>query len=479
MQRSRLRRLSIAQSSTKVQTVIAMPGRIIEWPAWPEYSKQGSPEANDSDFLAVKKSIIAEYGADALRKGWLKVCDQLKSITDEISSKGESIIPILDTVEVLRNGLTSHQREEMKRVGAFVFRQTVEDAEATKLYEELKQYLRNNKDSIQAWPKESPSMFILYNSPTQNELRAHPNQLRLQRLLNDLWHGYTKETSPEPLVYLDGVRDRAPQQTFLGLGPHIDAGSFCRWADPTYRRWYHNVFSGHPELHDSYDLTGRASANQDLYKSMAHSSVFRSFQGWTALTRTASSEGTIMVYPNVSVAIAYVLLRPFFAAPPDAADVMDAEKWTFDDSSGWFPGTFKPQSQRLSRTSHPHLRLDECLVHMPKIQAGDTAWWHTDVSLSSLHKLCQAKLILKPQQLCHAVDTIHNGTQNAAVAYIAACPTIPINKDYVRRQLAATLEGRPPPDYVENNDLDESTLKGYVGLGSVCDEAKKAFGFDL
>ncbi|KAL2065315.1 hypothetical protein VTL71DRAFT_2984 [Oculimacula yallundae] len=436
-----------------------MPGRVTEWPAWAEYSKLASTEADDSDFLAVKKAIIAEYGVDALRKSWLKVCDQLKSVTDEIAMKGQSIIPVLDTAQVLRDGLSDDIRQEMKRVGAFVFRQTVDNAEATKLYGDLKQYLEDNKGSIQAWPKESPSMFIMYNSPTQNTLRAHPNQLRLQRILNGLWHDYTAETSPEPLVYLDGVRDRAPQQTFLGLGPHIDAGSLCRWADPTYRKWYSKVFSGYPELHDSYSLAERAFANQELYKGIAHSSVFRTFQGWTALTRTAPSEGTIMVYPNVSTAIAYVLLRPFFTPPPEAADVMDAEKWTIDDSNSWFPGTFKPQSQRLSRISHPHLRLEECLVHMPKIEAGDTVWWHTD--------------------LCHAVDTIHNGTANAAVAYIAACPTTPLNKEYVRGQLAATLEGRPPADYAEDNDLDESTLKGYVGLDGISEVAKRSFGFDL
>jgi len=226
-------------------------------------------------------------------------------------------------------------------------------------------------------------MLILYNSPTQNTIRSHPNHLSLQSKLNGLWHGYdaAEDTSPEPLVYFDGLRDRAPGQPFLGLGPHIDAGSFCRWVDPAYRKVYDDIFRGSPETHDSFDIGLRKDADQALYPATAHSSVLRTFQGWTALTPTAPREGTIMVYPNLKSVIAYMLLRPFFQPPKDKdADIMDPHTWTLDEETGWFPGTFKAQSQRLSRVSHPHLRLEECLVHMPKVTPGDTVWWHCDVS---------------------------------------------------------------------------------------------------
>jgi len=180
-------------------------------------------------------------------------------------------------------------------------------------------------------------------------------------------------------VYHDGVRDRPPKQEFLGLGPHIEAGSLCRCSDEAYRKCYDNIFSGQPALHDCYDLGLRQATNQELYPSIAHSSVFRSFQGWMALTRAAPNEGTFLLYPNVATVVAYVMLRPFFKAPANPADIMDASRWTLDDSSGWFPGTFKTESQRLSRSSHPHLRLEECLVHVPRMEPGDTIWWHADV----------------------------------------------------------------------------------------------------
>lgn len=360
-----------------------MPGQVHTWPAWPEFTSESVKTAEDPDFLATKRKVLERYGRDALRQGWLKVCKNLETVTDEIAAKGNSIIPVFDTKAVLAaGGLSESQRAEAKRIGAFIFRETIPSEETDQLYRELKQYVGDNKDSIQGWPVESPSMLILFDSPTQNTLRAHSNQLQLQRLLNDLWHDSTGNTSPDPLMYHDGVRDRAPGQPFLGLGPHIDAGSLCRWADEGYLKTYDKIFQGKIDEHDGYDLSIRQFVNQEMFPGMAHSSVFRSFQGWTALTPTAPREGTIMVYPNVVNSIAYVLLRPFFTPPSNPDDIMKAEKWEFDET-GWFPGTTKPNSQRLSRASHPHLRLEHCLVHMPKLGPGDSVWWHSDVSLAS------------------------------------------------------------------------------------------------
>ncbi|KAG4263122.1 hypothetical protein FPRO03_10485 [Fusarium proliferatum] len=454
-----------------------MPGPIRQWPAWPEYTSENAASSKDPEFLEVKKAIISEYGAEALQQSWIKVCKELERITDEIIEKGNTIIPVFDTQQIIEDGFLPEQEAKIKRIGSFVCRNTVPHEKATTLYSDLKTYVADNKDSIQAWPKESPSMLVLYNSPTQNTLRSHPDHLKLQRKLNELWKYSAEDTSPDALVYLDGIRDRAPGQPFLGLGPHIDAGSLCRWADPTYRKVYDKIFSGRPEDHDAYDLDARKNANQELYKGPAHSTVLRTFQGWTALTPTAPREGTIMIYPNVKTVIAYLLLRPFFNPPADLNHIMDAEKWTFDDLTGWFPGTMKPESQRLSRSSHPHLRLEECLVHMPEVRPGDTVWWHCDVSGSFL--MISAQLSDTNFKVCHAVDTEHLGTNNASVAFIAACPTTPSNESYVKEQLHATLEGRPSADYADGNDLDESTLKGYVGLDGLNDEARKAFGFHL
>lgn len=88
-------------------------------------------------------------------------------------------------------------------------------------------------------------------------------------------------------------------------------------------------------------------------------------------------------------------------------------------------------------------------------------------------------MLIEPQ-VCHAVDTRHDGSDNASVAYIGACPTTATNKAYSKAQLAAILGGRRPPDYVEEGPvLEERTLKGYVGLEGLSAEASKAWGFGL
>ena len=55
-----------------------------------------------------------------------------------------------------------------------------------------------------------------------------------------------------------------------------------------------------------------------------------------------------------------------------------------------------------------------------------------------------------------------------------------MNTEYVRAQLAAALAGHPPPDHAtgDETDLDETQLKGYVGLDGLSQEARRAFGFD-
>ncbi|KAL2291226.1 hypothetical protein FJTKL_13862 [Diaporthe vaccinii] len=356
-----------------------MPGKVRQWPAWREYGIDLADEVKDPDFLKAKQQVIDEYGEERLRKSWVAVCEELAKVTDEIASQGNATIPILQAESLLAHGFSSGDLDSIRRTGCFIVRGVIPRAETETLYRNLRDYIELNKKQIKGWPEESPAMLMLYDSPTQNAIRSHPNHLRLQRMVNELWHDESAETSPDPLIYLDGVRDRPPGQPFLGLGPHVDAGSLCRWADLDYRGVYDSVLSGRALEHDAWDLGARKDADQGLFPGPAQSTMFRSFQGWTALTRAAPNEGTLLLYPSLVATIAYTILRPFFRPPAGPGDVMDPARWTLD-ASGSFPGTEKPHSQYLSRSSHPHLRLEECLVHIPVMEAGDTVWWHCDVS---------------------------------------------------------------------------------------------------
>ncbi|OAP59814.1 hypothetical protein AYL99_04816 [Fonsecaea erecta] len=434
-----------------------MPGRLLSWPDWPEFTA-AKAELGD-DLVGYKKAIVDKYGKDNIVKSWLKVCKELESVTDRIAEQGTAVIPEVQYDDMF--SLTSEKKQALKDVGCFVVRNVFSREQADKWFSDLKEYVAANRSQIRGWPQETPFILNLYFSPTQMAARSHPNQLKLSEELNSWWHDKDGSYSPAPLSYADGVRIRPPGVPFRGLGPHIDAGSLCRWADPTYQSVYAAVFSGNPESLDNYDLTARKTANQAMFPGSAHSRVFRSFQGWTALTAAGLGEGSLMLYPNVKWTIAYLLLRPFFQ-PPDSEneeDIMDASKWTFNAESPWFPGTFREDSQLLSPSSHPHLRLRECMVGIPRMEPGDTVWWHAD--------------------MCHAVEVEHNGDHDASVAYIAATPSTDENKRYIKGQLEDFLNGLPPEDF--RNGSSEKTFQLFTGeKGLLSGEAgRSAMGFDL
>lgn len=137
----------------------------------------------------------------------------------------------------------------------------------------------------------------------------------------------------EPILYPDAIRIRQPKQEFLGLGPHVDSGSLSRWADPSYLSTYAAIFAGSPEDYDPYEAEHRKNADMAMWPGGAHGTVFRTFQGWTALTPCAPGEGGLMLVPDVKWVTAYMMLRPFFVAPVDGEAWEDGEKWTLSDET--------------------------------------------------------------------------------------------------------------------------------------------------
>ena len=64
-----------------------------QWPLWAEFTPHDASEASDIDFIKAKRSIIAEYGPEALRKSWIRTCHNLRSVTEEIAARGSSMCP--------------------------------------------------------------------------------------------------------------------------------------------------------------------------------------------------------------------------------------------------------------------------------------------------------------------------------------------------------------------------------------------------
>ncbi|RDW74213.1 hypothetical protein BP5796_07655 [Coleophoma crateriformis] len=396
---------------------------------------------------------ITEYGTSALYDAWVKTCTTLAGVTARIQTLGIASIPILSYEEAtLPNN--EDVRSRMKAAGCFIIGGVIPTEGAAQEFEELQAFIADNKDTVTGWPAKSIAIYHLFT---------------LQRSLNSLWGDLScspkeLEAEYETILYPDGIRIRAPGQEFLGLGPHIDAGSLSRWADDEYRRTYGSILSGKPEDYDPYDMTHRKSANPGMCPSGPHSSVLRAFQGWTALTPCKPGEGGLMVVPDIKTVTAYMILRPFFKAPEDG-DWRDPEKWEIDGENGWFPGTYRWGSQLLSPASHPHLFLEDTLLSVPEMQPGNTVWWHAD--------------------MCHAVEPTHNGRLPASVCYIPSSPSTPSNLSYIRKHWKDLVAGNPPDDYkyldgtgseLVLSKQNERKMKGAFPLDALRAERRRGLG---
>ncbi|MGH6960753.1 MAG: YbiU family protein, partial [Dongiaceae bacterium] len=103
----------------------------------------------------------------------------------------------------------------------------------------------------------------------------------------------------------------------------------------------------------------------------------------------------------------------------------------------------------LSMSAQWHPALMPALSPIPRVEPGDTVWWHTDV--------------------VHAVEDEHKGSGYSNVIYIGGAPWCAKNAAYLERQKAAFLAGRSAPDFAaENYEVDfegRATVEDLTELG--------------
>ena len=129
---------------------------------------------------------------------------------------------------------------------------------------------RDNSHLSEGNPPARPAFYELYNTKAQILARTHPGLINTQKALLSVWHVSDPNSEislTQPISYFDRLRIREPGPVSWSLGPHIDGGSVERWEDPGYRSCYARVFEGGDSWKqlDSYDVTPRLTANQDLY----------------------------------------------------------------------------------------------------------------------------------------------------------------------------------------------------------------------
>jgi len=186
---------------------------------------------------------------------------------------------------------------------------------------------------------------------------------------------------------------------------------------------------------DPFDGAYRADVEE--IPSPAVCSAFRTFQGWTALTKQGPGDGTLQLVPS-TMAMSYILLRAL------AADVAD------DDLCGAVPG------HSLAISPQWHGRVLAGLVTIPTVYPGDTVWWHPDV--------------------VHGVEDAHTGAGYSNVMYIGAAPMCAKNARYLARQKPAFLEGRSAPDFAAENFEAEYVARG--GPDMLTPLGRTQMGFD-
>ena len=354
----------------------------------------------------------------------------------------KNIIPEINFKDLSDN--LSDFKNELKKRGCVIIRDVFDDTLMHQMNKDLESYIEENnyyedqkkKADIDKYFSDlqsgKPQIFGLYWSKTQVNIRQSKELDVVKKWLNKLWiNEHDGETIFDPnheLVYADRVRRREPGDKTLGLSPHCDAGSVERWVDKGYQGVYEKIFSDNFSEYDPFNAAYR-NTTQEI-ESPAVSHVFRTFQGWVALTEQGPGDGTLQLIP-LAKSMAFILTRALL-------DDVDE-----NDLCGSKP------ARALSVNSKYHSLLLRGLVSIPKMNAGDTVWWHPDV--------------------VHGVEDHHTGKGYSNVAYVGSTPHCKKNLAYAKKQSIKFLEGKSPPDFApedyEVNYKNRADISDLTPLG--------------
>ena len=344
---------------------------------------------------------------------------EMQSVAEQ-HHRGNQVIPDISFNAITKRGFTAETANMVKQRGCVIVRGVVGEEQARRWHDQLLDYLSVNnyyttlaEDLARQHSRRSKhtNMLDVYWSQPQLEARQSANMRELQRYLNSLWNvpdSGMGHFNPDKLVtYADRVRIREPLDQTLGLVAHVDSSSLESWFDlSSLESSYHSVLSGELQQFDPFSSSGRVYTNKKPQADAC--SMFRTFQGWLALSEQGKSSGTLQLIPSVHCT-AWLLLFCVTHILRNESEVYPV------------PGKAFNLQEDL------HGPLLQGLCGLPTMYPGDTIWWHPDVM--------------------HAVEFANESLSRSSVMFMGAAPDCDRNRAHLNQQLRAFERGLSPPDF--------------------------------
>jgi len=401
-----------------------------------------------SETLPADHKAAIRQVKQALRALEERIAAQVAEI-NALKAKGETVWPVIPFEDVKSGRVSEAQRAAIKRRGCAVIKGHFPREQALGWDQSMLAYLDQNRfDDVYKGPGDSffgtleasrPEIYPIYWSQAQMQARQSSEMAQVQSLLNRLWpfesDGKQWFDPDVSVIYPDRIRRRPPGTTSKGLGAHTDSGALERWLLPAYQQVFASVFNGDIDSYDPWHAAHRTEVEEYTVDNTTKCSVFRTFQGWTALSDMLPGQGLLQVVP-IPEAMAYVLLRPLLDDVPD------------DELCGVAPGRVLPISEKW------HPLLIEALTSIPALEAGDSVWWHCDV--------------------IHSVAPVENQQGWGNVMYIPAAPLCEKNLSYARKVKVALENGVSPGDFPREDY--EATWENRFTVADLNEHGKRALG---
>jgi len=417
------------------------------------FTRSTLPADHKAAIREMKKTLRAQIGdVQAVFDRLTAHIEARVAEIDALKAAGKPVWPVVAYNDLASGKVTEAQREEIKRRGCAVIKGQFPREQALDWDRSMLDYLdRNRFDEVYKGPGDNffgtltasrPEIYPIYWSQAQMQARQSNEMAAVQSFLNRLWRFESEGKqwfNPDvSVIYPDRIRRRPPGTTSKGLGAHTDSGALERWLLPAYQQVFANVFNGDFTKFDPWDAAHRTEVEEYTVENTTKCSVFRTFQGWTALSEMIPDQGLLHVVP-IPEAMAYILLRPLLDDVPE------------DELCGVAPGRVLPISEQW------HPLLIKAQTSIPALEPGDSVWWHCDV--------------------IHSVAPVTEQQGWGNVMYIPAAPMCDKNLAYAQKVKIALENGASPGDFPREDY--EATWEDRFTLNDLNIHGKRALGMEI